>query len=128
MRWVTAVRRLLLQWLKRGRGQREARGRRRDRTALAFLPAGGSGAVCPGRRVNRTKAVLQRVAECWPGFPSHVGSHEVQPVRIVVKALRADCGAHRCVVEPSAVPCTRSLPRHSARTTAAAACATKQKC
>ena len=38
MRWVTAVRWLLHQWLNRGRGQCEARGRRRDKTALAFQP------------------------------------------------------------------------------------------
>ena len=35
---AAAVRWLLHQWLKRGRGQCEAHGRRRDKTALAFQP------------------------------------------------------------------------------------------
>ena len=103
MRWVTAVRRLLLQWLKRGRGQREARGRRRDRTALAFQPR-GSGAACPGRRLNRSKTVLRRVAERWPikvwGRPQDIDAgSQVREQRVVC--------AHCCVGEPVEVTSKR---------------------
>ena len=66
MRWVAAVRWLLLQWLKRGRGQCEAHGRRRDKTALAFQPEAPA-PLAPVDVSAEPKAVLQRVAERWPG-------------------------------------------------------------
>ena len=69
---VTAVRRLLLQWLKRGRGQREAHGRRRDRTALAFLPAGGPAPFAPAD----VPVEQQRPCDAWRG----AGRHKISSV------------------------------------------------
>ena len=50
--------------------QWEAHGRRRDRTALAFLPSPRLRAVGRGRRVDSRRLVLRRVAERWPGGAS----------------------------------------------------------
>ena len=50
-----------------GAGNVRRTGGAATKTALAFLPARGSGAAGPGRRLSRTEAILQRVAERWPG-------------------------------------------------------------
>ena len=97
-------------------------------TGRRWHSARGSGAVGPGRRVDSRGLVLRRVAERWPGAASRRRVARSPAGANSCKALRPVCGAHRCVSEQAKVLFERALPRHSAKTTAAAATASTQKC
>ena len=80
MRWVTAVRGCFSNGSIVGAGNaRRAEAPRQDGVGI---PARGSGAVCPSRRVDSRRLVLRRVAERWTGqiLNSGVGPKTSMPV------------------------------------------------
>ena len=98
MRWVTAVDGCFSNASIVGAGNaRRAEAPRQDGVGI---PARGSGAVCPSRRVDSRRLVLQRVAERWTGQNTKFwGRPQDIDAGSQLCEQRVVC-AHCCVCEP----------------------------